>query len=105
MTTHDTQHHKRTMQVIFAELEQGNGKPFIEAMGDDFEWTISGQGPWGRTWRGKAAVLGDLFKPLFAQFHGLYRNRASRFVAEGDTVVVECKGNVATKSGARYDND
>lgn len=105
MTSPDMQDHKRTMQAIFAALEQGNGKPFVEAMRDDFEWKISGQGPWGRTWRGKAAVIGDLFRPLFAQFEGSYRNRASRFVAEGDTVVVECKGNVATKAGARYDND
>ena len=29
----------------------------------------------------------------------------SRFVAEDDIVVVECKGDVATKLGARYDND
>jgi hypothetical protein len=97
--------HKRTMQTIFAELEKGNGAPFIEAMCDDFAWTISGQGPWGRTWQGKTAVRRELFAPLFAQFADTYRNRARSFVAEGDTVVVECKGSVAMKSGARYDND
>ena len=43
--------------------------------------------------------------PLFASFAGTYRNRASLIVAEGDVVVVECKGDVATKAGARYDND
>jgi uncharacterized protein len=97
--------HKRTMQTIFTELERGNGAPFIEAMRDDFAWTISGQGPWGCTWQGKTAVLRELFAPLFAQFAGTYCNRARSFVAEGDTVVVECKGNVAMRSGARYDND
>jgi len=105
MTTMNPEDNKRTMQAIFAELEKGNGQPFVEAMRDDFDWKISGQGPWGRTWRGKAAVRGDLFRPLFAQFEGTYRNAASRCVAEGDTVVVECKGNVATKAGKRYDND
>ena len=77
MTTHDTHDPKRAMQTIFAALEQGDGRPFIEAMRDDFGWKISGQGPWGRTWHGKAAVLGDIFKPLFAQFKGCYRNRAA----------------------------
>jgi len=49
-------------------------------------------------------VRPELFRPLFAQFEGSYRNRASRFVAEDDIVVVECRGDVATKAGARYDN-
>jgi len=39
------QHYKRTMQIIFAELANGNGQPFVDAMHDDFAWTISGQGP------------------------------------------------------------
>jgi len=101
----NSQDNKRLMQAIFAELSAGNGQPFLDAMRDDFSWTISGQGPWARTWSGKASVRGDLFRPLFAQFATPYRNMGRRFVAEGDTVVVECKGNVATKSGERYDND
>jgi ketosteroid isomerase-like protein len=96
---------KRTMQIIFAELANGNGQPFVDAMHDDFAWTISGQGPWARTWRGKDAVRAELFRPLFAQFATKYRNTAKNFIAEGDTVVVECKGDVATKQGNRYDND
>jgi uncharacterized protein len=101
----NAQNFKRTMQIIFAELDSGNGQPFVDAMHDDFAWTISGQGPWARTWRGKDAVRTELFRPLFAQFATKYRNTATNFIAEGDTVVVECKGNVATKQGNRYDND
>jgi ketosteroid isomerase-like protein len=95
---------KQRMQEIFAALERGDGRPFVDAMADDFSWIISGGGPWSRAWRGKQAVRKELFAPLFAQFEGTYTNRASRFVAEGDTVVVECRGNVATKRGERYDN-
>jgi len=100
----NTQDFKRTMEMVFAELANGNGRPFLDAMRDDFAWTISGQGPWGRTWRDKNAVSADLFRPLFAQFATKYRNTATHFVAEGDTVVVECKGNVDTTRGDRYDN-
>jgi uncharacterized protein len=99
------QNYKRTMQTIFAELANGNGQPFVDAMHGDFAWTISGQGPWARTWRGKDAVRTELLRPLFAQFATQYRNTAKNFIAEGDTVVVECKGDVATKQGNRYDND
>jgi ketosteroid isomerase-like protein len=97
--------HKQTLQAVFAALAEGDGRPFIDAMRDDFSWTLSGQGPWAGTWRGKAAVREGLFRPLFAQFAGRYRNRAKSFVAEGDTVVVECKGDVVTTAGDRYDND
>jgi len=96
---------KRTMQMIFAELAKGNGQPFIDAMREDFAWRISGQGPWARTWQDRDTVRTKLFRPLFAQFATRYLNTATCFVAEGNTVVVECKGNVATTRGDRYDND
>jgi ketosteroid isomerase-like protein len=99
------QQNKQTLQTVFDELAQGNGQPFVDAMSDDVTWTITGTSPWSKTWRGKESLRRDLFRPLFAQFTGPYRNRASRFVAEGDIVVVECKGDVATMRGARYDND
>ena len=91
-------------EAVFTALAEGDTRPFAGAMADDFSWTISGQGPWARTWRGKADVRAGLMAPLFAQFAGTYRNRATRIICEGDCVVVECRGNVATKTGARYDN-
>lgn len=95
---------KAIVQSIFAALAEGESKPFGNAMADDFSWTITGQGPWACSWRGKAAVRSGLIAPLFAQFADTYRNRATRIVCEGDTVVVECRGSVLTHAGARYDN-
>lgn len=77
----NAQDYKRTLQMVFAELANGNGQTFLDAMSDDFAWTISGQGPWARTWGDKNAVRGELFRPLFAQFATKYRNTAIRFVA------------------------
>jgi uncharacterized protein len=90
--------------TVFAALAQGRTPPFADAMAEDFSWTISGHGPWSRTWRGKQQVLRDLMAPLFSQFADTYRNRATRIVTDGDVVVVECRGEVATKAGRRYDN-
>ena len=95
---------KQAMQAIFAELEHGNGKPFIAAMADDFCWEIVGTGAWAGRFEGKQEVREDLFKPLFAQFATPYTNRALRFVAEDDVVVVECRGQVQTLRGQAYDN-
>jgi len=95
---------KQLMQQIFAELEKGNGRPFVEAMAEDFRWTITGHSAWSRSYVGKQVVLNELMRPLFAQFAGTYTNRAQRFVAEDDIVVVECRGNVRTKRGKPYNN-
>jgi len=99
-----TAENKRLMQGIFAELAKGNGKPFMDAMADDFRWTITGASPWSRTYEGKRAVLDDLMRPLFSQFAGTYTNHAQRFIAEDDFVVVECRGKVTTKAGKPYNN-
>jgi hypothetical protein len=99
-----TQRNKQLMQAIFGELAQGNGRPFRDAMADDFCWKIAGQGTWSREWKGKQAVLQDLLKPLYERFETTYTNQADDFIAEGDKVVVQCRGNVVTKSGQRYDN-
>jgi len=100
----ETASNKMYMQHIFAELAKGNGKPFGEAMADDFCWIITGSSTWAGTYRGRAAVRAELLAPLFAQFADQYSNRAERFIAEHDYVVVQCRGQVNTKKGEAYNN-
>jgi uncharacterized protein len=95
---------KQLLQHIFAELAQGNGKPFVESWAEDFSWTIIGTTKWSKTYHGKQAVLKELMQPLFAQFADRYTNTAHRFIAEDDYVVVECRGHVTTKAGKPYNN-
>jgi hypothetical protein len=95
---------KQLMHDIFAALSEGNGQPFIDSLADDFTWTLTGSTAWSKTYVGKAAVLNDLFRPLFAQFADRYTNVADRIIAEDDIVVVECHGQVTTKAGHPYNN-
>lgn len=92
------------MQAIMASLAIGDGRPFVDAMAEDFVWVMPGSASWCGRYEGKQAVRERLFKPLFAQFEGLYVNNATRFIAEGDMVVVECTGRVSTKAGKPYHN-
>lgn len=95
---------KRLMRRIFDGLAQGDGRLLIDSLADDFRWTLIGTTEWSRTYEGKQAVVAELLRPLFAQFETRYTNTASLFVAEGDHVVVECRGQVGTKHGTAYNN-
>jgi uncharacterized protein len=95
---------KQLLQDIFAGLARGDSRPFVSSLAEDFCWTLTGTTEWSGTYRGKQAVMTDLMRPLFAQFAGQYTNSAHRFIAEGDWVVVECRGKVNTKAGKPYNN-
>lgn len=96
---------KQLMQQIFAELAQGNSRPFGEAMAEDFRWVITGTTKWSRVYDGRQAVLDELIAPLRARIRDRIRTNAHRFIAEDDTVVVLARGNNLTVSGKRYDNE
>jgi ketosteroid isomerase-like protein len=95
---------KRLMEEVFAELAEGNGQPFVEALAEDVRWTIIGDTAWSGTWSGLASVQIELLNPLFAQFGTTYRNRAVRLIAEGDWVVIESRGDVTTTTDRPYRN-
>jgi ketosteroid isomerase-like protein len=73
-------------------------------MADDFRWTIAGNARWSRSYDGKQAVLDELFPVLRARIEGRIKMIPQRFIAEGDLVVVEARGDNVTRSGGRYDN-
>ena len=104
MTSDITDINRQLIERIFAQLAQGNGRALVDAMDDDFCWTLTGSSAWSGTWRGKQAVREQLLAPLFAQFEGTYTNTAERFIAEGEHVAVLCRGRVSTRAGKRYDN-
>jgi ketosteroid isomerase-like protein len=96
---------KQLLQNVFAELAKGNGRPFVDSMADDFSWTITGQTKWSRTYAGKHVVIKELLAPLRELFANQYTATAQRVLAEDDYVVVQCRGNVTTKSGKPYNNE
>jgi ketosteroid isomerase-like protein len=90
---------------IFAELEQGNPRPFAEALAEDVRWTTRGSSVWSRTFEGKAAVLEQLLGPVRAQLVERVRLSVRRILADWDVVVVEAMGRAMTKTGKPYNND
>jgi uncharacterized protein len=95
---------KQLLQHIFAEMSQGNSKPLVDAMADDFRWTVMGSTSWSRTYSGKETVVKELFGALRAVLEGKISTSALRFIAEDDLVAVEARGNNVTRTGKPYKN-
>jgi ketosteroid isomerase-like protein len=101
---------KKLMQEIFAAA--GNPDPavrdrslFVASLADDATWVVTGQYSWSRSFTGKQSILNDLHGHVRSLLVERARTIAHRFIADGDCVVVEAKGNNLTRMGARYDND
>jgi ketosteroid isomerase-like protein len=94
---------KRLIEGAFDELANGNGGPFMDLLGEDVRWTIIGTTAWSQTYEGARAVRDELMRPLFAQFADRYTNKATSIIAEGEVVVIECRGRAKTKTGNAYD--
>ncbi len=95
---------KAIVAAIYQAMAEGDGRPFVDAMAEDFTWIIEGTNSWSRSWRGRDTVRRELLRPLFDQFATPYRARAERIIAEDDSVVVLAKGEVMTKAGKPYNN-
>jgi uncharacterized protein len=101
MTAIENKELVRSLMEARARRDPG---PFIAAMADDFVWRIIGSTAWSGEYVGKADVRERLLKPLYAQFVAPSRITASRILADGDHVVVQCEGDATTVSGAAYAN-
>jgi ketosteroid isomerase-like protein len=95
---------KALLQHIFSELAVGNSRALVEAMADDFCWTVTGTMRWSRRYEGKQSVLTDLFGALRSRIVDRVKTIPKRFIAEDDFVVVEAVGDNMTISGVPYNN-
>ena len=99
-----TETNKAIVKRIFDAMAEGDRTAFGDALHPDFAWQATGSASWSRRWEGLDTVRRELFRPLFALFEGQYRSHATRVIAEGDTVMVEVRGDVRTRRGGRYNN-
>jgi ketosteroid isomerase-like protein len=89
---------------VFAQLETGNPRPFIDALDDEVAWTVVGSTPWSRTYRGKQEVIAHLLRPLRDRLIAPVKVTRRRILADEDCVVVEATGEARTKEGHPYNN-
>ena len=96
---------KRIMQEIFQDVARGDGRKLYEHLADDATMEVTGSYSWSRIFRGKESIRRDLYGYVRALL-GPDGNRthAFNFIAGGDWVVVEARGDMVTKDGTPYRN-
>ena len=96
---------KQLMQEIFARVAEGDGSLFVEHLADDVVIRVSGQYSWSQTFTGKEAVLRNLYGVVRERTTGLRKTIPLRFIADGDIVVIEARGEMTSKTGVPYNNE
>ena len=95
---------KELIRNMFAQLSKGNGQAFLDAMADNIRLTIIGSTKFSATFNGKQELANKLLTPLSSQLEGGLTITPDNFIAEGDYVAMQARGNSRTKSGGTYNN-
>jgi uncharacterized protein len=96
---------KKLVQQIYADSAKRSGTTFVDNLADDARWIVTGQNSWSHEFKGKDAIFNDLLGQVRSRLADRPRTLAYNFIAEGDTVVVEARGDNVTTEGLRYDNE
>jgi uncharacterized protein len=95
---------KKLVQQVYADSANRSGTTFADNLADDASWIVTGQYSWSHRFNGREAIQNGLmghFRSLFAERPRIV---GYNFIADGDYVAVEARGDNVTKTGLRYDN-
>ena len=95
---------KKLVQQIFADSAARSGTTFADNIAEDASWVVTGQYSWSHEFRGRDAIQNGLMGHFRSFFAERPRTLAFNFIADGDYVAVEARGDNVTKAGLRYDN-
>ena len=96
---------KKLVQQVYTDSANRSGTTFLDNMAEDVTWIVTGQYSWSHEFKGRDAINNGLMGHLRSLLAAARpRTVAFNFIAEGDYVVVEARGDNVTRSGERYDN-
>jgi uncharacterized protein len=98
------QQNKALMQQILDGVGRGDATLFYERLADDAVLVITGEYSWSQTIRGKERIGRDLYGYVRSRLAERGKTHAFHFLADGDWVVVEARGDMVTKEGQPYQN-
>ena len=95
---------KKLVQQVFADSANRSGTTFADNLAEDASWIVTGQYSWSHEFKGRDAIQTGLMGHFRSFFAERPRTVAFNFIADGDYVTVEARGDNVTKTGQRYDN-
>ena len=96
---------KEFVRHIYEEVSKGNHQAFIDAVTDNFTFTLIGTTPFSGTYRGVQEMFEKSIGPVMSALETQPRLVVDRLIAEGDYVVVIDHGEGGiTKEGKDYNN-
>jgi ketosteroid isomerase-like protein len=96
--------HKAMLKNMFAELAKGNGEALLDALDDNIQWTVTGTTSISKTYNGKQEVIADFLGPFGEAIDGHIHITPDNFIADGDYVALQGRGESRTKTGVDYNN-
>jgi len=95
---------KKLVQQVYEDSANRSGTTFVDNLADEASWIVTGQYSWSHEFRGREAILDGLMGHFRSFFAVRPRTVAFNFIADGDFVAVEARGDNVTRDGLRYDN-
>jgi ketosteroid isomerase-like protein len=95
---------KKLVQQVYEDSANRRGTTFYDNLADDACWIVTGENLWSRRFEGRDAIMNNLMGHFRSLFPERPRTVAFNFIADGDFVAVEARGDNVTKTGQRYDN-
>ena len=95
---------KKLLERVYRELSQGNAQPLLDCLADDVQWTIIGSTELSGIYQGKREVTDNLLARLRALLATPITFTFERFIAEGEYVVMQARGQATAVTGLPYDN-
>ena len=95
---------KKLVQQVYEDSANRSGTTFVDNLAEDASWIVTGQYSWSHEFRGREAILDGLMGHFRSFFAVRPRTVAFNFIADGDFVAVEARGDNVTRDGLRYDN-
>lgn len=94
---------KALVRTMFAELSKGNAQGWFGAMADDVHIIVTGTTKISGN-HSKADYIDKAVRITFPQLAGGLTLTPDTFIAEGDSVAVQVRGQCTTKEGKPYNN-
>jgi uncharacterized protein len=99
-----SEQNKALMRQIFEGVARGDPALFYERLADDATLIVTGEYSWSQMIKGKERISRDLYGYVRSRLSQRGKTHAFNFLADGDWVVVEARGDMVTKEGKPYQN-